>query len=601
VSAVDLVLDTPLDYPDAQLDLVFDQLAPDLVGVVDAGLVYRSFALEVDVGVRGYFIARAKSSWRDAARLDSPVSSSIWRQAAATPVQLTAPYRQASYAPYHTRKPWREAVPIGSHFTSFWSQGLYSTYATRFLWQDGIPYQFFGGGPWHDGSPTPFTKRFPWREAVKLRPHHVTTSFTRPSFVIPATRMGWQAGKRFRGFFRFPWRDAAKVYGYGGPLVVPPIPPSGDVCYESDTDIVLDLGYVDTADLLFVCDYESVGVIIPSKKVYFVKNNVTLKRVSDLSPLVHDSLRLSLDRDSWAWSFSATLPGSELTLLDPDTGAIELLATINGEDIRVVSNTISTARVFGSKGVSIGGRGRNAELGAPYAAAQTFSNPTPRTANQLMDDVLTVSGVPIGWSVNFDIDDWLVPANVFTHKGTYIEAITRIAVAAGAYVQPHNYLKEIRILPDYVLMPWDWSSVTPDVILPTGPVTVENVEWVDRPLYDRVYVSGDRDAGGSGILGEVTRTGYAGALVAPMFVDALITHQDAARQKGMSILGNTGRQALLTLRLPVFVSTGIITPGKFVQYNDGVKTYIGVVRKVDVEVKGQATEVWQTIVVETHV
>lgn len=79
---------------------------------------------------------------------------------------------------------------------------------------------------------------------------------------------------------------------------------------------------------------------------------------------------------------------------------------------------------------------------------------------------------------------------------------------------------------------------------------------------------------------------------------------DAGRQRGLPIVADVGRQARVSLRLPVLPATSIIQPGKFVRYTDGAVTRLGLNRSVGVEVTwgdNDALQVWQTIGVETHV
>ena len=83
-----------------------------------------------------------------------------------------------------------------------------------------------------------------------------------------------------------------------------------------------------------------------------------------------------------------------------------------------------------------------------------------------------------------------------------------------------------------------------------------------------------------------------------MVTDQLITSAVAARQRGLSILADTGRQAMVSLRLPVLEETGIITPGAFVRYTDGSDIKLGIVRSTSVETS--FPEVFQSIQVETH-
>jgi hypothetical protein len=83
-----------------------------------------------------------------------------------------------------------------------------------------------------------------------------------------------------------------------------------------------------------------------------------------------------------------------------------------------------------------------------------------------------------------------------------------------------------------------------------------------------------------------------------MVTDPLITEVNAARQRGISVLGDTGRKALLGLRLPILQETGVILPGKFVRYTDGADEMIGIVRGTNVE--ATSPEAWQTLEVETQ-
>ena len=151
------------------------------------------------------------------------------------------------------------------------------------------------------------------------------------------------------------------------------------------------------------------------------------------------------------------------------------------------------------------------------------------------------------------------------------------------------------MLPRYPVAPWDWGSVTPDLEIPSSVMTREGIDWVELPRYNRVFVSGTT----AGVLGRVTRAGTAGDVLAQMVTDPLITHVDAARQRGLPVLARTGRWADVSLRLPVLPETGVIRPGAFVRYVDGGTTRLGLVRSVAVD--AALPEVWQSIKVETFV
>lgn len=382
----------------------------------------------------------------------------------------------------------------------------------------------------------------------------------------------------------------------------PVTPPAPERCYTpSPTLLFAALAVVD-GHLLFVCERQTEPVpdkepvLVPIRRVYFVLNNVTLHRVADGVEVAVFNLSLSFDASSWTWGFEATLPAKAESLVDPGnaSGPVELLASVNGTAFGVLAENISRERVFGEASVRVSGRGRNAVLAEPYAPVMTFANAQDRTARQLMDDVLTVNGVPLGWTVDWGLTDWNVPAGVFARQGTWIEALTTIADAAGGYLVPHRTAQSLRVRPRYPAVPWAWDAITPDFVLPVDAVARESVRWIEKPAYNRVFVSGEA----VGVLGQVTRTGTAGDILAPMVVDPLITEAAVARQRGIAVLSDTGRQIEVSLRLPVLAETGIIEPGAFVEYQDGSVARLGLVRSTRVEAGWP--EVWQTLGVETH-
>lgn len=384
--------------------------------------------------------------------------------------------------------------------------------------------------------------------------------------------------------------------GVSPPPPVPPIDPPLPV----STELLFCAGAGPSSPfLLFRADYCAIDqgtVIVPVRKVYIVINSAALYRASDNALIPTFGLTLSLDADSWTWGFDAMLPLQAQALVEPVDGPVELRAVVNGTEFRLLAENMSRERTFSSQGLRVSGRGRNAILDAPYAPVLSYGNTGARTAQQIAGDILTYNGVPIGWAVDWGLTDWLVSAGAFSHQGTHISALNAVIQAAGGYLQPHKTANTLRVLPRYPAAPWEWGSVTPDFELPADVTTRESIQWVDKPAYNRVYVSGQQ----AGVLGRVTRAGTAGDLLAPMVVDPLITHADAARQRGISVLADTGRIATVGLSLPILAETGIIEPGKFVRYVDGATQRMGLVRSTSVSIGESAVETRQQIVLETH-
>ncbi len=327
-----------------------------------------------------------------------------------------------------------------------------------------------------------------------------------------------------------------------------------------------------------------------------IVNEASLTRVDDDTLIPTYSMSMSLDVDSWTWTFSASVPGLALSAVEPDGSGepVEVEAMVNGVPYRFLVESIQRDRTFGKSRLAINGRGKTALLDSPYAPSLSFFNEDARTAQQLMADVLTENGEPLPWDVTWNLEDWLVPAGVFSQSGSYISALNAIAAAAGGYIQPHNTDQEISVNLRYPTAPWDWDGVTPDFELPSAVTTRESIAWSEKARYNGVYVSGQ----GQGILALVKRTGTDGSPLAPMVTDQLITEAAAARQRGISVLADTGRIAMVGLRLPVLEETGIIPPGRMVRYTDGGTVRLGITRSVSVDIGMPA--IWQNISVETH-
>lgn len=471
------------------------------------------------------------------------------------------------------------------------SMGVAHQEATR-VWQERVGI-FQGADSRHDGT------RFRHQDGDRTSRTSRASAWQVATSRRRSNGNGFQVATPVSQAWHGPFQEA-RVPPIGVSRIRPPEPPVPSPCCTPGGHLVFALPWRANADLVFVCD-ASLGppdttVVVPVRRVYLVLNDVSLHRLIDGAEVPVFTLSLSLDAGSWTWGFEAVLPVSAEPLVDPGhaAGPVELVVRVNGTAFRVLAEAISRERRFGEASIRVSGRGRNAVLAAPYAPVMTFSNAEARTARQLMDDVLTLNGVSLGWTVDWGLTDWIVPARVFAHQGTWIEALAAIAGAAGGELLPHPTDKNLRVRHRYPVAPWEWHTVTPDVVLPVEAVARESVRWLEKPAYNRVFVVGQE----VGVLGQVTRGGTAGEVLAPMVVDPLITEAAAARQRGLAVLADTGRQIEVSLRLPVWAATGIIEPGAFVEYQDGRVTRLGMVRATHVE--AGLPEVWQTLGVQAY-
>lgn len=339
---------------------------------------------------------------------------------------------------------------------------------------------------------------------------------------------------------------------------------------------------------------EQPTIIIPIREEYRVINDFSITEL-DGTPLSAEDFSASIDADSWTWSWNTRIPASAMPQVRPDTTTrVELIATINGEPLRLVVENIQRERKFGESWLRVSGRGRAAFLADPVAPVIQYTNDTALTAQQALAEALQDNGVPIGWNLDWQIEDWQIPAGIWSHNGTWIDAAKRIAEAGGGYVQAHDTDQTLQILPKYPTAPWAWDSATPAISLPEDVVEVEGIDWQEKPAYNAVWVHGGEQGRADRII--IGSTG--GTNPAPTIVDELATDPAMTRQRGLALLGDTGKQASISLRLPVLPETGMIRPGALIEYHEQGNTRRGLVRSLSV--RHNWPGLWQTIGVETH-
>lgn len=345
------------------------------------------------------------------------------------------------------------------------------------------------------------------------------------------------------------------------------------------------------------------AIIYPVRGAYIVINTAALRRVSNNLALPASAVSVSIDFQSAHWTWNATMPLAALDDLQRDQPGVpvELEATINGTSWRMVVERIEESEQFGSASLRVGGRGIAAELSDPvYPVVQHDNVATAMTARQLAEQALSFNGVSLGWSLDWQAPDWLVPAGAWLFSGTPLAAVVRIAEAAGAYVQPARDTRTLRVLPRYPVKPWEWATASAGAVLPAEATLVRSASHQDKPEYNLVVIRGEV----GGIEGRIKRAGTAGDRPAPMIVDALATHVDAVTGRGIAVLGDTGPQVIAQLETGVLDTVGVIPVGTLLNFTRGASSQIGLVRGLAVSATAsrgkEPTKVRQSLEVELH-
>jgi len=326
--------------------------------------------------------------------------------------------------------------------------------------------------------------------------------------------------------------------------------------------------------------------ILPAR-YYMAVHSLTAHRLPDETQIPIYDVSLSADVGSFGWSLSASAPVGAFEALAPAGGLpVQLRVTLDGLAFRFVVDGLQRQEAFGSRSVRISGRSPSALLAAPLARETARTNTAARTAQQLALEALDLSGFALDWGLT----DWLVPAGAWSHSGTPLAAVQAIVGAAGGYLQSHRSALTLLARHPYPERPaavgggllaggpWSWAQAVPDLELAPDALLVTGIERADGPAVNAVYASGTTQ----GVLARVRRTGTAGDLLAPLVTDPLITAAEAARQRGIAVVGAAGAKQRVTLELPVLTGAGqpgVLDVGQLVQVN-AAQPWRGMVRAV---------------------
>ncbi|MEG0920323.1 MAG: hypothetical protein RSG22_02840 [Comamonas sp.] len=561
-------------------EMAVDGDLPGMEG--DVGLQYDSgvfrgtrVGLEFSWQEAGPVEARLDTAWQvseaHAARL-----AARWREAIPLAARVGAVWQETERLQSRLATSWQNAVPLSTRLALAWQETIRLESRLAMDWQEAVPLSTRLALAWQETLHLSVLMDARWQQAIPTRTE-LRTSFGNGRLVARRLDARWQEAT---------WPRS----GVSLPPVV--IPPEKELCYDPATvaRLVFSEARDGTGKLVFVClqkgtELPPALVVVPSLRTYIMFNEIEVRRADSLSgdPLPCQGINMQLDRSSWTWSFSAEFHHSVGDAVTPGANGepVELDVRVNGTHFRLQSEKKGWRNAFPERVVKISGRGKSALLAAPHAPETTYTNALAASAQQLMLDALTINnGASLGWQLDWQLTDWIVPAGVWMHQGTSMSAVAEIASAVGGYIQPHNTEKMLRVLPTWPKAWWDWDQLTPDFELQPGAFEVVDSEWTYKPAYNRVFVSGENQ----GHFGDYSIRGTAGDLLKPMVTHPLLTSIDAVMQRASHELSDTGMLITDQLTMPVLPQTGLIVPGKVLRYLDDSNVWrLGIVDSVNLQ------------------
>lgn len=388
------------------------------------------------------------------------------------------------------------------------------------------------------------------------------------------------------------------VNDYHPPVVIPP--PFVPIAFFNPVDLDFfekKYGLYSPVDLNFGIFTKT--LIIPVRSVYFMANSVELVKLPERTPIECFGANLSFDAGSWGWQVQAAVaPDAWLLLYPSPHDPIEIEITINGaETFIAIIKHISRSRKFGEQAISITAVSRAAWLAAPLAPVSTRLNTSAMTAQQLMNASLLVAPYAgsTGFSLNWGLTDWLVPANAYSYTGSTMDYLNDIAGAVGAYVYAHRSAWQLYVKPFFPAPAWLWPESVPDIAVPIDAIVTDSLQWDDLPDINAVVMTGGSIGG---IIDMAKRQGTAGDKTRLPINHSLFTHVDATRQRAIQELSQTCRRIRSTITMPIYPETGVIDSGKLIRITEGGQQTTWISRSINVH--ASVSEVNQSVELERY-
>ena len=342
----------------------------------------------------------------------------------------------------------------------------------------------------------------------------------------------------------------------------------------------------------------------PSRGVIFVTNSVSLTRTDDGREIKMLGFSVGIDSNSYTWSFSATVPLSELSKVDTAREQrIGVDFECNGNLWRFILDSCEDSIQFGESSLTIKGKSRAMLLAHPYAQHRGFKFDTAMSARQIADAELNRNGVPSGFSLDWQlagVNGWNVPANTYSYTGkTPINSLQWIAEAAGGFINADMSADILHVLAHYPIPSWEWAAQTPSINLTQSLITSRSRGRTNKPAYNGVTIYGEND---NGIGALIKRTGTSGGYQPPMVTSDLMTDTAAAISRGKMILSDTGDIGNIGISMPLVADVGVLKPSTLIGVNDG-ESWVGMVRGTTITGRlssNRALEIDQSIDVERH-
>lgn len=338
--------------------------------------------------------------------------------------------------------------------------------------------------------------------------------------------------------------------------------------------------YEGTGDLNFVClchEVDSHDVVlnfgaddcipgIPNRNWWYILNSLSVTRLDNGAEIeVYDG-NYSTDRSCWCWSYSLTVPVSEIIKLEPINGQpVILRIMVNGTEHQMLLENRRRSRKFAQDTYTLIGRSQTALLAAPTAPLRSFLQENDRTSVQLCQAELdrVFSDTVLNWQL-IDALGWIVERECLSYSNLApMDAIKMVVESGGGFIYSEKGSNTLTIKPLYKKTFWDVLSIAEyDRLLPESAVVSQSTDYQIYPDYNGITLTNDRKA----LVAQVKRTGTSADTLLQPENNPLFNHVSMGAY-GKAKLAKAGMVETHTYSLPISPEVGECVPGEVLAFN----------------------------------
>jgi len=502
-------------------------------------------------------------------------------------------FKKAAHRLINTEIPWFKSVLRVSNEALFFDQGLVISHGNDIGFQRGLTlsesiHSAFDQGlklnrnqsvSWQENLKIRITRDLYFDESIKLRLNREfihqemirkrrNISFSHQVAHVFEKRFSfdWDKGLELVTQNEIPWDKAKSIHYRKHPIEPWPEPEIPEYEGTGDLNFVCLCHEVDAhnVELNFGADDCIPG--IPNRNWWYILNSLSVTRLDNgVAIEVYDG-NYSTDRSSWCWSYSLTVPASEIGKLEPINGQpVILKITVNGTEHQMLLENRRRSRKFAQDTYTLIGRSQTALLAAPTAPLRSFLQENDRASVQLCQAELdrVFSDTVLNWQL-IDALGWIVESECLSYSNLApIDAIKMVVESGGGFIYSEKGSNTLTIKPLYKKTFWDVLSIAEyDRLLPDSVVVSQSTDYQIYPDYNGITLTNDRKA----LVAQVKRTETSADTLLQPENNPLFNHVSMGAY-GKAKLAKAGMVETHTYSMPISPEVGECVPGEVLAFN----------------------------------